>query len=88
MATYREAAHAKELIREVANRNNSAIDTLNALSEARDKLSNLNATQRGIVESAVADMGYDMPEIVAILDRWAQVRAAALGQGVGKVLPS
>ena len=77
MATYAEAAQAKELIQRVASLNNAIVRNLSDSMALRAKLTALTSEQQTVVRAAVQDMGYDDTEIVAILNRIAQVDTEA-----------
>lgn len=85
MATYATAAQANELIKTVAMLNNNIVDQLQRMMAIRTKLAGLTSAQRDTVRQAVADMGYDAPEIESILNRWATVETSVTAQALVKV---
>lgn len=82
MATYADAAQARELIQRVASLNNSIVSQLSAAMALRAKLTALTVPQQDVIRAAVRDMGYDDVEIVAILNRIAAVDAEANSVGL------
>lgn len=85
MATYANAAHAKELIYTVAMLNNNILEQLARLMGIRSRLGALTAGQRDVVRQAVRDMGFDDAEIEQMLTRWAAVDATRNAQGLALV---
>lgn len=85
MATYDNAAYARELIHRVARLNNQTVRTLNDAVALRAQLIAMDQAQQDAVRAAVQDMGYDDTEIVAILTDLAAVKATADAQGLAEV---
>lgn len=87
MATYENAARAKELIRDVAQINNQALTLINSIADIRARLLAATQATRDAITAAVGDMGYDAAEIQAMLAQWNQVKATVDAQGIASVPP-
>lgn len=80
MGTYDEASDARELIREVARWNNTALTGINRLVAIRTKFLGMTALRRQAVRDAVVALGYSDTEIETMLNKWNAVDATVTAQ--------
>lgn len=82
MATYETRELADELIHDAVRMNNQGVDIVVRLHNLRVKHNSHPAGTKTLIEQAITDAGFDVAQIIGLLDAWEQIYQAGIAQGI------